>query len=319
MDSKNQMEIRWNTLTLQEWSARFNHLCCSNILQSYHYAQALAASEKQKARWGLILIGEQEAGLVQVIEASALFNLFHGVIIDRGPLWFEGFGGAAHIKLFFDEIEKQFPNRFGRKRRFIPEVQNGAAAEGILKQCGLQKNNDQKPYQTLWWDLTIDSDSANDNLRSNWRGSLNKAERAGLNIEWDDKGTFYPWLRDKYKKDKQLRGFGGVSPRFLDNLARFSTQENPMIIGKVTKDGQNIAGVMFLKHGRSATYQIGWSSEEGRKYCAHHLLLWQGRSILAERGVNELDLGGINDEAEGLKKFKEGTGASPSRLVGHYS
>lgn len=319
MIGKNQIEIRWNALTLEEWSARFNHLRCSNILQSYHYAQALAASEKQRARWGLIVIDGQEAGLVQIIEASALFNLFHGVIIDRGPLWFDGFGGAAHIKLFFDEIERQFPNRFGRKRRFIPEVQNGAAAEGILKQCGLQKNSAQESYKTLWWDLTIDNNSANDNLRNNWRGGLNKAERSDLTIEWDDQGVFYSWLRDKYKEDKDLRGFGGPSPRLLDNLARFSTQDNPMIIGKAAKDGDDIAAIMFLKHGRSATYQVGWSSDEGRKYCAHHLLLWHGRSILAERGVNELDLGGINDEAEGLKKFKEGTGASPSCLVGHFS
>ena len=92
-----------------------------------------------------------------------------------------------------------------------------------------------------------------------------------------------------------------------------------MIIGKASRDGQDIAAVLFLVHGQCATYQVGWSSDAGRENCAHHLLLWQGRSVLKRYGVNALDLGGINDEtAQGIKKFKEGTGAKISKLVGHY-
>ena len=160
MTSGIQIEIQWNVLALEEWEARFNAVSRTNILQSYIYAQANAPLERQKVRWGLIVINGHEAGLVQMMEASALFNLLHGVIIDRGPLWFDGFGGAAHIKLFFDEINKQFPNRFGRKRRFIPELEDGSAVQGILKQCGLKKLEEQNSYQTLWWDLSIDDDIA---------------------------------------------------------------------------------------------------------------------------------------------------------------
>lgn len=319
MTSGIQIEIRWNVLTLEEWEARFNAVSHSNILQSYVYAQANAPLERQRARWGLILINGQEAGLVQMMEAGVLFNVFHGIIIDRGPLWFEGFGGAVHIKLFFDEFNKQFPNRFGRKRRFIPELEDGGAAKGILKQCGLQKLEGQEGYKTLWWDLMIEDDLARENLKGNWRGSLNKAERAQMTIEWDNSGIFYPWLREIYRKDKALRGYSGASPQLLDNLAQFSTQENPMIIGRAQKDGQDIAAVLLLKHGQSATYQVGWSSDVGRECCAHHLLLWQARNILRKYDVKQLDLGGINDEAEGIKKFKEGTGAKMFGLIGHYS
>ena len=315
-----QCNIQWNQLSLPQWQERFARIKHSNILQSYHYAQAAALAEKQRARWGLITINNQEAGLVQMMEAGTLFNLFQAVIIDRGPLWFDGYGGAAHVKMFFDEINRQFPRRFGRKRRFIPEIENGGAAQGVLKQSGLDRLDNQKGYQTLWWDLTLDDIPARENLKNNWRGSLNKAEKAGLAIEWDDSTAFYPWLAALYKQDKALRGYGGASPRLLDNLAKFSTQENPMIIGKASKNGQAIAAVMFLTHGQSATYQVGWSSEEGRKNCAHHLLLWQARDMLKRYNVKELDLGGANDDtAQGIKKFKEGTGATPSYLIGHYS
>lgn len=316
MSASLQCEIKWNTLSLSEWQTRFNAIPRTNILQTYHYAQAICPIDKQKARWGLILMNGQEAGIVQILEAGILWNLFHGIILDRGPLWFDGFGGAAHIKIFFEELNRKFPNRFGRKRRFLPEIEDGGAAQGIIKQAGLEKFDSQTPYQTLWWNL---ADNARDNLKSNWRGSLQKAEKAGLSIEWDDSGAFFPWLRRVYAEDKAKRGYNGASPRLLDNLAQFSTQENPMIIGKAIKDGQDIAAVMFLKHGQSATYQVGWSSEEGRNNCAHHLLLWQGRSMLQRYGVKELDLGGINEEtAQGIKKFKEGTGAKISKLIGHY-
>lgn len=312
-------EIQWNSLSVEAWESRFAAIARSNILQSYDYALASAKLNRQRARWGLIMMDGKEAGLVQILEAGILKNLFHAVILDRGPLWFEGYGGAAHIKLFFDEINRQFPVRWGRKRRFLPEVQQGPAANQILKQTGLQCANDQVPYQTLWWDLTLEEDEARNALRPNWHGSLKKAEKTGMVIEWDAAGLFYPWLRKEYEKDKKLRGYGGPAPQLLDNLAMARPESNNMIIGKASFEGRPIAGILLIKHGQAATYQVGWSSDEGRKYCAHHLLLWQARFILNQQGITQLDLGGINDDtAAGIKKFKTGTGALPYMLTGHY-
>jgi len=310
--------IEWNVLLLDEWQARFDKIKQSNIVQSYQYAQAIAKTKKQNARWGLIKIGNEEAGLVQIQEASLFWQFIHAVTLDRGPLWFDGFGSAVHVKLFFDEFNAQFPTRFGRKRRIMPEVEGGATADALLKQTGLIKNDNLGTYQTLWWDLKSEPE-----LRPNWRGSLKKAEKAerenGLVIEWDDKGRFYPELKMHYATDKAMRGYGGASPQFLDALAQFATHRNPMIIGKALLNGDIIALMMFLKHGSCATYQVGWSSEAGRKHCAHHLLLYQARTMLQDYGVKQLDLGGINDDNEGLKKFKQGTGASLSHLIGFYT
>ena len=317
-------EIQWNVLSLEEWEKRFNVIPRSNILQSYNYAKAAAATHRQKARWGLILIDGQEAGLVQLMEASVLWRLFHAVILDRGPLWFDGFGHAVHLKLFFDEFNRQFPLRFGRKRRILPEMDHGVAAHQMMLQAGLKQGADVIPYQTLWWDLTIKDEAARQALRSNWRGSLQKAEKfmaeGDIKLDWDRTGKFYSWLKRQYKIDKAVRGYKGISPQLLDNLAAFSTNTPFIVIGKVKIADENVAAVLFLLHGQSATYQIGWSSDKGRKYCAHHLLLWQARNMLKEYGIKQIDLGGVNDDdtAKGIKKFKTGTGASPAQLLGHY-
>ncbi|MEM6811391.1 MAG: GNAT family N-acetyltransferase [Pseudomonadota bacterium] len=310
--------IQWNALTLDQWQERFSQIHRSNILQAYHYAQAIRPVKGQTAKWGLISMDGVEAGLVQISEAKTLFGLLHAVILDRGPLWFEGFGSAVHIKLFFDEMNSLYPLRFGRKRRVIPEIEQGAAIEQIIRQCGFEKTS-HPSYQTLWWDLTIDDDEARKNLKKNWLSSLKKVEKSNAKIEWDCEGNFYEELKNYYILDKVDKGYEGISPKLLDNLALFSTQENPMVIGRVKVNSETVAGVLFLIHGRSATYQIGWSSSKGRQICAHHHLLWRARAELRRYNIEQVDLGGINNAAKGLSQFKQGTGAEPITLAGHYS
>ena len=313
-------EIIRNKLLLEEWQVRFASIKRSNILQSYEYAIASAKTNRQSARWGLIVIDGQEAGLVQILESSLLWGALHGVILDRGPLWFDSFGSAVHISEFFKEFHNQFPRRFGRKRRILPEINDGNAVRGILQQTGLRRIEDQTGYQSLWWDLNIDDETARGALKRNWRNKVNKAELTDLVIEWDDECKFYPWLRQHYVLDKAARGYNGVSPKLLDNLATVSTSKPITLVGKVSLNGEDIAGILILLHGQSATYQIGWSSDAGRNVNAHNLLLWQARQELQKRGIKDFDLGGINDEdsASGLTKFKIGTGAGPYKLVGQY-
>lgn len=320
MNGALQCHIHWNTLPLDEWEARFATIKRSNILQSYDYAIASARYGKHKARWGVIEINGKKAGLVQVLEASILFKAFHAVMIDRGPLWFDGFGGAAHIQAFWQTMQAEFPKRFGRRRRFMPETEEGATATAILQQTGIVPKQNLEPHQSLWWDLNLSEDEARNALKPNWRGSLQKAEKAELEIEWDENLTSYKAFKTYYIADKTMRGYHGLSPQLLDNLALISAKRPFMIIGNATHKGEIVASVLILTHGQSATYQIGWALDAGRKKCAHHLLLWQARTFLKAHGINDFDLGGINDEqsAAGIKKFKMGTGAVPYKLVGQY-
>ena len=38
---------------------------------------------------------------------------------------------------------------------------------------------------------------------------------------------------------------------------------------------RTLAAMLFLRHGRVATYQVGWSSDDGRKASAGNLLMWR--------------------------------------------
>lgn len=312
-------EIKWTDLNDTEWNEKLKDIPHSTITQGAAYGKANCVVEKIKMRRGFIIIDGKEKGLLQIFEASLFFQLIHGVIIDRGPLWFEGHGGANDIKVMFDALNKEFPARFGRKRRFLPEIEHSPTAHAIIKQCGWVHKNDAQAYKTLWLDFTTLEEESKDALHKGWKGSLKKAEQSAIEIQWDCQGISYPFFKKQYLLDKVNKAYYGLSPQLLDNLALFSTKAAPMIIGNATSDGEIIASVLFFVHGRSATYQIGWTSPQGRDLCAHHLLLWRSRDILNTYGVQNLDLGGLNDQNEGLSRFKKGTGARAVTLVGHYT
>ena len=82
-------------------------------------------------------------------------------------------------------------------------------------------------------------------------------------------------------------------------------------------DGETVAAMLFLKHGTSATYHIGWTSPAGRALSAGNLLLTHAAERFGEMGVEIVDLGLLDTEtAPGLARFKLGTGAQPLRMGG---
>ncbi len=318
MTNINTCTIIWNTLDLKQWNVRFAQVPRSNLLQSYEYAQSICKLNRQKARWGLIKIGGIEAGLVQILEASTFFGLMHAVILDRGPLWFENFGSEEHFETFCYEFNRQFPKRFGRKIRFIPEIEDSAKIQTILKKNNFKPINTEE-YQTIWIDLTKSEEMLLKNLNPKWRNKLRKAQKNNLIIKWDNKGAHLPWLLNTYHIDKKEKKYTGPTPALLTTLAKYFLPKKNMIIGRALINDKPIAAILILCHGSSATYQIGWSSQKGRDTAAHHQLLWDAFCVLKNKDINDFDLGGVNDDsAKNVKKFKENMGGQLIRSPGIY-
>lgn len=299
--------INWNILTRDEWDVAFSKAYRANLLQNYGYARTMCALQNQSARWGIIEIDGNQAGMVQILEAGILKNAIHAVILDRSPIWFENYGHPEHIKAFFETFNRQFPRRWGRKRRIIPKT------DIDITPFGFEKIRDG--YQTIWLDLRPDIETLRANLKKNWRASLQKAEKQDLSIIWDEKGKYLAWLLSSYMKDRATKGYDGASLQLLKAL----TQNCSFLIGRVEANQKPIAGILIFKHGPAATYQLGFSTSAGRDKTAHHIVLWQAIERLKIEGIKDFDLGGINDEtAKGVKRFKEGLGGSIFANAGLY-
>ncbi len=282
------------------------------MLQCYAYALALCPINQHSARWGLIKINGAEAGLVQIMEVALFNKAFHAVMLDRGPLWFTGFGARDDWQAFFHTFNREFKPRLGRKRRILPET--------TLEILPFARKQPYPAYQTIWIDLRQSSEELRAALRKNWRSALKKAEGFALQLESDAPLKHLPWLLKRYEQDKQSRKYHGAATKTLIALAQHFAPLDDMLLLRARKDGRDIAAVLIFIHGKAATYQIGWTSPDlGRKCNAHHFLLWQAMDMLKARGVEDLDLGGVNDlSAKGVKSFKEGLGGELVELCGQY-
>ncbi len=315
---QNICEIRWNDVSHDEWYDLFHSIKRANLLQSSEYVLAMAKLNNQRVKFGIIYINDRKAGLISVLEAGIFKNLVHGVIIDRAPLWFENYGSSEDFELFLSALSSEFPKRFARKIRFIPEMDKIDVNVKLLEKYGF-KCLSYTSYQTIWLDLRHDLEVLRKNLNAKWRNQLNKAEKSGLDIVFSDKGENYSWLMQHYTIDKSLRNYDGASIKTINALASKFLRGKNMLIGSALLEGEVIAGILIFIHGSSATYQIGYSSDLGRKKCAHNLLLWRAVCALKERNINDFDLGGINDEsAKSVKVFKSGLGGKIYESLGVY-
>lgn len=308
--------IQWNSLSPAEWEERFSKIPRSNLLQSYDYARAICPKRNMRGRWGLIKLNGVEAGLVQILEAGFLRHVFHALIIDRGPLWFEGYGSEGDFMAFMHALTKTYPKRIGRSYRIIPEMQNNDAVRVQLQKLGFREKS-PIPYQTIWLDLRRSLDSLKANLKKSWRNQLSRAEKSDINVSWHTDSAALKSLLKNYAIDRAAKGYNGASVDIIVTLAKTMLPAGKMMIGHAVKDGKEIASILILLHGRSATYQIGWTSDQGRDLGAQNLLLWKAMDAMKTKGILDFDLGGINDDgAKGVKYFKDAMGGEPVTLGG---
>ena len=301
------------------WNGLFATIRRSTLLQARGYADALCPGLGQRPRRGLVLIDGAPAGLVQIQEATVLRRALHAVILDRGPLWAEGFGGRDHLAAFFTTFCRGFPARPGRRRRILPEAHRAQAAT-LARSGDMRPVPGDTPYQTIWLELDADAAARRARLKPKWRAGLEKAERAGVSVNWDWQGADLAAFLATYRIDKAQKGYPGPAPETLAKLCHRLAPDGGVALGQARdRDGTPVAAALFLRHGRAATFQAGWVAEAGRRAFANHLLLWDAQRALAEEGVDDLDLGGVNDaDAAGVKRFKEGLGGRAVTLAGQY-
>ncbi len=316
--SQSEYTITWNDDDAQAWAERGLRAKRMNLLQSSAYARAMAKMNNQRIKRGVILRRGQEVGMVQILEAGLLKNAVHAVLLDRGPLWFDGYGSLDDFKGFLDVFSRQYPKRFGRRIRFIPEIDNTDQAAKIMRDYGYMPVTTHG-YETIWLDLRPNLEALRKQLSGKWRNKLNQAERQKLDIVWSDEGAHFSWLMKCYAMDKAQRNYDGPSVKTMIALAGEFSRGKNMLIGTAMLDHKPIAAILLLIHDSGATYQIGYTSDDGRNSRAHYLLLWSALGQLKGRNINDFDLGGVNGQsAEGIKKFKKGMGGAVYETLGLY-
>lgn len=307
------MNVSWDGLQRVPWE-EFHAAHRGALQQAWAYGDALASmgvSVRRAMVW-------QEGRLVAL--AQFIGRRWLGYIslasCMRGPVWHPELSAAQRGQIH-QLLRRSLPLPWLRVALFSPDRE--AASVPAEETRGLSRV--MTGYATVLLDLTLPLDHLKANLEGKWRNRLSKAlsnERLRLQVQPSMKRC--QWLLGKELDQREAKKFHGLPTDFVAAYISACEGHSPAFVVAYAELGKNtVAAMLFLIHGRVASYHMGWADDEGRQLSAHNALLWKAVAYLQTAGIEVLDLGGVNThDLPGISRFKLGTGGRAVRLAGTY-
>ena len=171
------------------------------------------------------------------------------------------------------------------------------------------------PATVAEWDITPEPENLRKALHGKWRNQLRRAEETATKItRCTAPRNPANWIYLAEAAQAKALGYKGFPNWISAGWATLFPKD--AILFEARFDSQIIAAMLFLCHGKAATYQTAFSTYEARRLNTHRALLWTAALHLRDRGITRLDLGQVEtEESAGLARFKLGTGAK-ARVLG---
>ncbi|MFK7941391.1 MAG: lipid II:glycine glycyltransferase FemX [Paracoccaceae bacterium] len=297
------MEIALDNLSRRDWEGL---VPAPAMQQGWAYGAACAALGSRVLRFEMKRRSET-VGLAQVVHRR-LFGCLDAFVCTRGPLWIDG-ASPEDRATGLRRLRKAAEG--GRlKGVFVtPDATDSASLRG----SGMIRV--MTPYTTACIDLTLEETTLRAAMHHKWRNRLVASERAELRVtRVDRRPELFRWVLEAEEAQQRSRRYQALPPALV---AAWHQATGEMRVLVAEHQDQQVGAMVFLIHGRQATYHLGWASPEGKRLSAHNLLLWQGMRKLKAAGIEMLDLGGLNTEdIPGIARFKLGAGAAVKTLCG---
>jgi hypothetical protein len=283
------MQIAETRMSVAEWDACLTP-SGSPLQQSWTYGQAVASLGAHVRRFEIAAKGQR--GFAQVV--TRRIGPVELSLLHRGPVW-EGAVAAGLARAALRGLART------TKGVLIASPPESPGGWGLVPLIA--------PRTEAILDLSPDLPSLRARLHGKWRNRLVRAETSGLSVSscrpgFDD---LHPLIAHEAEQ-RQTRRYGGPPPAFLRAWTE-AAPDQALLVQATDRMGP-VAAMLFLTHGRAATYQLGWTSERGRRASAHNALLWSAVTQLHASGIATLNLGAIDTaRTPGLARFKLGTGA----------
>ena len=306
------MKVNGHTMLRPDWDA--HHAAAAAPLQQ---DWAYGACMKTLGVGVLRALVEQDGtpvALAQFIIRRFAGGLASMALCSLGPVWLQPLSGSDKARVY-KALKRTMPLKHLRLVAVTPQEAEGPA-------LGLSRwRRVMTGHSTVLLDLTPELDVLRAQLDGRWRYSLARAEESALTIHRvGTNAGQYRWLLDAEMQQREQRGLHGLPLHFFDLYVPSRQQPAKTVLTVRADLGRDrVAGMMFLIHGEAATYQVGWSGDMGREHHAHNLILWHALQELRERGVRQLDLGGVNTtRSAGIARFKMGTGGQVLTCAGTF-
>lgn len=306
------MKVTWNAIDAAAWDAQHARMGAA-LQQDWAYGACMKTLGVHVLRGWVTRDGEPVA-MAQFIVRYFAGQLASMALCSLGPVWLTSVTTKEKQQIYL-ALKKSIPLNKLRIVLFTPAEERGA-------NLGLSSwRRVMTGQSTVMLDITKSLPELRAGLDKRWRHRLGGAENSELTIHrvGTNPGQ-YRWLLDADMQQREKRGLLGLPLQFFDLYAQSRQQPSKNILTIRADIGRDrVAGMLFLIHGESATYQVGWTNDAGRDQHAHNLILWHGIQELQARGVRMLDLGGVNTiRSAGIARFKMSTGGNVVTYAGSY-
>lgn len=285
------MDVLWNKITRREWDALTDQ-AEAGLQQRWSYGEAVRTLGGNVCR-----VAVYHEGHVVMIAQVLMRSI--GALVTRGPIWVADTDGdmrAEALRMFRKDLR-------GRGIRICAVT---SPSEDIDSGFAVMT-----PATLAYLPVATPSENA---MHGKWRNRLRAAERANMQVtRLPNRFEELGWLIEAEQAQQKTRGYRALPTGFV--AAWLASDKSNVLTLAADQGDAPLAAIMFLRHGNTATYHLGWSKSAGRASNAHNLLLWQAVKRLSAKGVRTLDLGSLDTiNAPGLARFKLGSGAKPHRL-----
>lgn len=302
-------QIVWDEASEEQWTELLGRVEMSNMLQDWFYGTVKQQTEGWRVHRGIVYHKEEEVGLVQIL-VKRFCGISLAVRVNRGPLLIAGYDSPENKRMILEKIRV----RFGRHCLFLFAPAMEYSPENLsLLTASRYKMWDYFGFSSDVIDLQKTEAELRAGLKSQWRNQLTAAEKNGLQVsfQWENPEE----LLSRYAESKREKNFTGTPENVLRELLK--NEKKVKVLCAVTSEGELAAFDIFYLHGRMATYLVGWSNAAGRKLYANNLLLFQGMLWMKNLGMEQFDLGGVDDIHTGaIARFKKGMNGTAYRLIG---
>lgn len=234
----------------------------------------------------------------------------------RGPVWGTDVSVAERQQVY-RQLRQSMPLQRLKVVLFSPDRSmaqiDGAELKGLSRVM--------TGYSTVLLDLRKPLATLKAELEGKWRNRLTKV-LANEKIRYQVQPSFKrcEWLLGKEVDQREAKKFHGLPVEFVRAYIQSANEQAPVFAVAYAQLGKDtIAAMLFLIHGRVASYHMGWADAQGRQLNAHNALLWHAVGYFQAMKIDVLDLGGVNThDLPGISRFKLGTGGQVLTLAGTY-
>lgn len=316
--SADGLTIAWNGADARAWDGWLARAERPALEQSWAYGDGVARVSSHRAERAAVWRAGEDGGPPLALAQAIVWRPLGLAVarLLRGPVFLSE-PEPAERDAAFALIAARWRARRGRLLLLSPELPEGADADRAMRRLG--KRRMVTGYSSVWLDLRPDETALRGALHPKWRNQLRRAERGRLRVQAGQGGAPLDGLLARHEAQRRKARLRMPSAAQVRAVVEAARDRRGTLVATAQLGSETVAGALFLRHGRAATYHVGWSGPAGRAASAQNLLLWRGLLELKARGVEWLDLGGIDGlSMPGISRFKLGLGGTPFTLAGTY-